>query len=151
MLRVPAALIPVGLLLFASACKDSTGPKDDCSTASSVTATVGSGRTPTFNWSPACAVAIVLVEDDDGGDQWAINMPLDDATDPQAVNKIRPPVTYGVVPTGIAGLESETAEPLVTGRQYKLVLWQMLPSNSTLTCQMKIESFCLLVVKEFVP
>ena len=67
------------------ACTDDTG---------TVAVTVSAGLQPMFNWEPACAMALLLVEAG-SGDVWGIS--TDNATwdDPAQANLIAPPITYG--------------------------------------------------------
>jgi hypothetical protein len=130
-----------------AACSDSTSPRDvacDPETTS-VSATVTVGASVVFDWSPACPVALLLVEDG-ASDTWLISVP-DDAFDSPQGNRIRPKVTYGQVPQGIIDTIAPTA--LVQGRTYELILWRVLPDGSTAQCQQRFGTVCLLTVKTF--
>ena len=137
------------LAMAVSACDDDpTGPDaaactDDTGT---VTVTVGSGLQPTIDWDPACAVALLLVEED-AGDQWSITTNEDDWDDPSRANRIVPPVTYGVAPAN--ALARDAAVPLRNGVTYEVILWRVLAPGSTAQCQQTFENVCLMSVHEF--
>jgi hypothetical protein len=73
MFRKPlsTAVLP---LFLASACSDPTGNDTGNLPActGTVAITVSAGKTPSFNWTPACSVFFVLVEAAGGTDQWSI-------------------------------------------------------------------------------
>ena len=125
------------------ACTDDTG---------SVEVTVTTGASVQFDWEPACAVALLIVEQEGGGDLWLIGTRTSGSTpgfdDPDGVNLITPPVSYGAAPSGVD--ERNPAETLVAGVTYALILWRGLPQNSTAVCQFRSETACLMVVHEFV-
>jgi hypothetical protein len=85
------ALLPMALAV--ASCGDSVGPGGNgCDVLSAVT--IGSGTTPTFDWSPACNIAQLTITDETETDpdkklKWSI---IADQ------NVIRPIVTYGVAP-----------------------------------------------------
>jgi len=114
-----------------------------------VSATVSVGSNVTFNWEPACAVALVLVEDNDGFDQWAVAMPSNLYYTQSTGNKIRPPLTYGIGPTGIDGLRVDDAMQLRAGARYNFYIWRILPHNSTATCIDNTGDYCLLTIQSF--
>jgi len=123
-----------------TACTDETG---------SVTASVTSGTTPTFSWSPSCSVAFVLVERA-GGDTWLVSS--DDHTwdSPAQANLISPPITYG---TGSlpAGVTTEYGpEPLTAGVPHSLVLFRVVDPGTT-TCPDLFGNICRLVIHGFTP
>ena len=120
-------------------CTDDTG-------VVTVTVTVSGGEPLVFDWEPRCEVALLLVEED-GSDQWAIA--TDDATwdDPDLANRIAPPVTYGVTPAAIT--DTYGPNPLGEGVTYDLVLWRILPEESTAQCQRRLEAACLLALHSF--
>ena len=68
--------------------------------------------------------------------------------DPDQVNLITPPVTYGATPSVVD--EIRPPETLVAGVTYELILWRALRENSTAVCQSQFENGCLLAVHEFV-
>ena len=68
--------------------------------------------------------------------------------DPDQVNLITPPVTYGATPSVVD--EIQPPETLVAGVTYELILWRALTENSTAVCQLHRENGCLLAVHEFV-
>lgn len=95
---------------------DSAGPGGPLSACTGVVSvSVSGGTTPTFSWTPACRLFLVLVEPASSGeDQWLV---ITDST-----NAIAPPVTYGVTPPGAVQLAAPTA--LVAGQAYKLVVFR---------------------------
>lgn len=111
-IRSPYAVLALlALALAIAACGDSAGPSGGgCD--GPVTMTISSGSQPTFDWSPACTIAQVVVTDFD-------------ETDPDSVvkwqvlaeqNVIRPPVAYGVTPSNaVQGVEPRL---LKAGRHY---------------------------------
>lgn len=99
---------------------DATEPQPCAPEVTSVDATISTGSTVTFDWSPACAVALLLVEEG-FSDRWSVSDPDMDE------NTIRPPVTYGVVPAGAT--ESEAAAELEAGVTYELILWRIDPET----------------------
>ena len=112
---------------------DSTGPDSNgCApTTTTVQATVTTGSAVSFDWSPDCALALLLIEDETGGDMWYVNSPDIESESPDLANRIAPQVTYGQVPAGMVGPTDPNgpvpAVPLVAGRTYKLVLWRLVP------------------------
>jgi hypothetical protein len=130
-------------------CRDSTAPDSNCpDDLSSVDVAVTLGATVSFDWQPRCGVELVLVEDDDGGDVWAVASPAmeNETQSPGEANKIVPPLTYGLAP---AGMIEDAALPLGSGSSYKLVLWRRLPSGSNAVCMERIGNECLIAVKSF--
>jgi hypothetical protein len=82
---------------FLLGCGDSTGPEEPdeqvipCTEQiGSVDVTVSDGLTPTFSWSPACGVAMILIEED-ASDMWGAGTDEDAWSDPAAANLITPP------------------------------------------------------------
>lgn len=133
------------------ACGNATGPEEQAMPCTddtgSVEVTVGPGLTPSFSWSPACAVAMVLVEED-GSDMWSA---ITDETlwdNPATANLVASPVTYGTAITGTT--TSQEPLPLQTGHTYELVLWRILPASSKASCHQRSETACLLAVHQFV-
>jgi hypothetical protein len=154
--RIVSALV-IAVLASWSCSSDATGPDDSACTpaTAAVQATVTTGSVVTLDWSPACAVALLLIEDDSGGDMWYVTSPDIESDSPDLANRITPRVTYGQVPTGMDGPTDINgpvqAFPLVAGRTYKLVLWRLLPAgSSTSSCQSSLENACLVAVKTFV-
>ncbi|HET7602109.1 MAG TPA: hypothetical protein VFK36_03770 [Gemmatimonadales bacterium] len=99
------ALLP--LVLVVASCGDSTSQNGGGCDSPISSVSVSSGTTPTFNWSPGCSVAQVTVTDLTETDQdrtlkWSV-------TSDQ--NIIKPPVTYGVVPSN--ALQTHAPDPLV--------------------------------------
>lgn len=103
-------LLPL-LVAFMGACDDSTAPPECTSTGEPVAASAG--LTPTFTWTPACeavnfeTVSFAVFDLTTGFALWSIEA---------QARRIRPPVTYGVVPTGVKELHAP--EALLSGKQY---------------------------------
>jgi hypothetical protein len=144
-MRISPFLLP-GALLVVAACTESTGPSECAATTGTVSVTVTkTASSVVFDWTPRCAVALVLVEQD-GSDQWALESPDLNDTPTTASNIITPSVTYGETR---AGAVSSTAEPLVTGQLYDVVLWRMIAPGTNAPCLDRFENACLLAVHEF--
>ena len=98
------------------ACTDDTG---------SVEVTVTTGASVRFDWEPACAVALLIVEQEASDRWWSIGTAIID--EPLLAelreNLITPPVTYGVTPSGVD--ELQPPETLVAGVTYELTLWRV--------------------------
>ena len=138
-LAAPLAACGEGPTIPADPCTDDTG---------TVTVTVTSAAgTPVFDWSPACAVALVLVEKV-GGDTWYVS--TDDATwsDAAQANLITPPITYGVAPAETA--DEYGPDPLVTGVEHDFILWRV-QQGSTADCLLTGFGLCLLANHRFTP
>ena len=149
MKRCHCYITVIATALTAAACSDTpAGPATAPCTpdTGTVIATVTSGQSVVFDWEPRCAVAMLLIEDD-ASDVWGIS--TDEATwdSPDEANRITPPVTYGVAPTGIAVFQE--AEQLVDNVIYDLILFRILPEGSAAQCDLRLESFCRLVVHQF--
>ncbi|HUG01385.1 MAG TPA: hypothetical protein VML95_05945 [Longimicrobiales bacterium] len=127
-INVPAGRAAVALAFLVAACGgDATAPGEEAvpceATTNSVEASVAVGQAVVFDWTPACEVALLLVEPTGSGhDLWAVS--VDDAE----ANGIAPPVTYGVLPEGAES--SSAAEPLISGQRYELILWRVMPNGS---------------------
>lgn len=140
--------VPVSLFLL-SGCSDSTSPGDnECpAETASVNATVTTAGSVVFDWSPRCAVALVLIEED-ADDQWLVSSMNDTETLETSENRLLPPITYGQSPANAT--EVSAAVPLVPGHTYELVLWRVLPAgSSTAQCLQHFDNACLVAVKEF--
>ena len=100
-----------------------------------------------FSWSPACAVALLLVEGPDG-DTWDIR--TDDGTwsDPDAANQISPPITYGTSTLSAGVMTNYGPEGLVPGSAYDLILFQIV-DPTTSACPDLVGNGCRLVIHEF--
>lgn len=138
-------------VLGALACgDDGTGPEEDPSACTddtgTVEVTVDAAATPTFTWSPACAVSLFLIEED-GSDVWGVDNGTGNWGDPATGNVILPPITFGTVPEGAS--ELQPAEDLIVGRTYEVVLWRAVPESSTATCVERFGTICLMAVTEF--
>jgi hypothetical protein len=142
----------LALAVMSGACGDDPTEPDvvACTDdAGSVTATVSSGTTPTFSWSPACDVAAVLVEGSNG-DTWIVSS--DDSTwdSPAQANLISSPIAYGTE-TLPAGVDTQYGpQPLTAGAPYDFILFQIVDPGST-TCLDLFGNVCRLVIHEFTP
>ena len=123
-----------------------TGPAACGADVGTVTATVSVTSAVTFNWSPACPVALLLVEEA-AHDMWAVMAPGMSSSSTESANVIVPPVVYGQVPSGAQ--QTDPAAALVPGTTYELVLWRILPAGSAAQCQARNGNACLLTVKTF--
>jgi hypothetical protein len=115
-----------------------------------VNATISVGPAVTFNWTPACPVALIVVEGESSGhDVWWIA--TFDASDseiaPATANRIVPPITFGQVPS--TATSAWGPESMVAGTTYRVVLWRNLPPGSSLRCQQNAGTGCLLAAKSF--
>jgi hypothetical protein len=138
---------PLSLILAVGGCSETASPEDCEPETTSVTATVTSGSTPSFDWDPACGVALLLIEEE-ASDQWSIATPESSWDTPDQANQIFPPVRYGQVPA--RATESGEPSTLQEGTVYELVLWRIIPQGgSTAGCMQTFENACLLTVKEF--
>jgi hypothetical protein len=117
-------------------CTDDTG---------SVEVTVTTGTSVQFDWEPACAMTFLLVEQG-AGDVWFIGTDPP-GTDPDAVNLITPPVTYGVTPSAVDELFGP--ETLLAGVTYDVILARV-PPGSTAECINEVFSLCFMAIHEFV-
>jgi hypothetical protein len=141
------ALVLAGAAVALGGCsEDATGPASCGAETTSVTPTVAVSQSVTFDWDPACGVALLLIEED-ASDQWLVGTPESTWGSPDGANRIFPPVTYGRAPAGAT--ERDAAASLVAGRTYELVLWRALAPGSTAKCLQNFENMCLLAVHEF--
>ena len=149
MLRRASLPMSVGLILSVLGCGDPAGPDQEACTdqTGTVSVTVTAGLTPSFNWSPACKVAVLLIEED-ASDMWGISS--DEATwaNPAAANVIGPPIAYGSSHSGTTA--SQAPLPLVSGHTYEVVLWRAVSPSSSPPCMRRFENMCLLAVHPFV-
>lgn len=117
----------LGAALLAACDSDPSGiggddPVIDCGPeVTSLAVTVSAGLTPVIDWSPRCRVTLLLIEED-AHDMWSLRGREDH-------NDVAPPITYGVAPNGLTG---GTAEPLLAGRTYEVVLWHVGPDTERL-------------------
>ena len=88
---------------------------------------VSSGLHPQFSWSPACEAILEVSHQGSGG-----------GVDVWFVGKVRPPVTYGVVPAGATG---SSAVPLMAGEPY----------HAELNLQLSNQSVIITAQRDFVP
>ena len=144
--------ITLATAMVVAACSDDpTSPNDDSASlscdADTGTVDVTVGASGVFDWSPACAVALLLVEDE-ASDMWGVS--TDDATwnIPDQANLITPPLSYGAPQTGASQFQEPL--PLLSGVTYELILWRVLPDGSAAQCQQRFENLCLLAVHPFV-
>jgi hypothetical protein len=137
--------------LAASSCTgDAAAPQAACpDSTASVNATVVVGDSVVFDWTPKCAVALLVVEETMGHDHWWIaGFDPDSVENPPATaNSIAPRVTYGRSPA--TATNSFGPEPLIPGTTYMVALWRVLSSGSTLHCQQTHGSACLVAVTSF--
>ena len=128
-------------------CKgEATGPEDEACTINSTTVYVASGVT--FDWSPGCAVAVLRVQDESGGDMWVLNAPGSDDGSTQRSNRIMPRVDYGFVPPGLGS--PRLPVPMVAGGNYKLTLWRVYAAgNLPSGCPPNDENLCLVALQPF--
>ena len=93
-------------LVALAACLGVTDPGADLCPAETqvvnVTSTVA--QSVTFDWEPACGVALLSINPTDPGtsDVWQVRSESleEPLATPEQVNRIAPPVTYGVAPAG---------------------------------------------------
>jgi hypothetical protein len=109
----PRTLCALVSLLPGLACSDSIGPSDQPACAGNVTVAVSNGTMPSFSWSPACKLFLVLVEEAQS-DQWG--------TISNGTNAIATPVRYGVVPAGATELTPPTS--LTPGTPYVVSVYR---------------------------
>ena len=116
---------------LALACSDSgtepVVPRCEAET-SSVEVSVEVGSSVVFDWTPACGVHFLIVEEG-ASDRWLIwsgdNPP---PSTPDQGNIITPPVTYGIVPSGV--VVDVAPIDLVPGTAYNLALARILPAGA---------------------
>lgn len=142
----------LAVVLGVSSCSsDATAPAAaDCAdNTTSVNAHTTVGDSIVFDWTPKCAVALLVVEETMGHDHWWIAGFNPDSVDnpTTSANRIAPRVTFGRVPAKIT--DSFGPEPLLAGTTYLVALWRVLPSGSTLECQQKHGDACLVAVTSF--
>jgi len=103
----------------------------------------------TFNWSPRCGVAVLLVElQGAGSDMWGLMAPMELWSNPSQANRIMPGLSYGVAPEGVT--VRERPGMLEVGKSYELVLWRLLPAGSAAVCTMRRDDACLVAVHHFI-
>ncbi len=149
MTRIAQLLLVAGAATILAGCRDSTGPAACTKDTNRVSAAVTGGSSLSFDWQPRCAVALLLVEEvQHGEDQWGAQTPESTWSDANAANRILPPVQYGVLPAGTEEVQPPTT--LVPGQAYHLVLWRVIPPGGTVaSCQMTLQGMCLLAVQPF--
>ena len=148
-MRLPLPLVTAVVLtaLASWSCKgDATGPEDDACEINTTTVYVSTGVM--FDWSPGCAVAVLRVQDEAGGDMWVLYSPEIEVGTTQRSNRIIPRVTYGIVPAGTGS--PRTPVPLVAGGNYKLTLWRAYAGGSLPgSCPPNVENLCLVALQPF--
>jgi hypothetical protein len=151
MRRSFTGLLALGGLLTLGACgdDDATGPEVCTDDTGTVDVQITGGSSPTVSWSPACAVALFLVEGDEEGDTWLLS--TDEATwdTPSQANRIGPPITYGTVPAGIDELYGPL--DLVPGRRYEVILWRIPPTGNFDGCLAVFGGACMIGLEAFTP
>lgn len=145
-MRIKRLLLALPAALSLGCARDTpTGPLACSASTGTVTVTVARGSALVFDWSPQCAVALLLVEQD-ASDQWALGAPGLEFTSTESSNIIVPPVTYGLAPPGT---ESTTPATLVAGQTYEVVLWRAVSPNITAPCVQRVQNACLMAVHQF--
>lgn len=92
-----------------------------CGPTSQVQLAIRPGSTPTFTWTPACAVGwMQVVRGDSGQVAWQIESR-------DSVNAFSSPVVFGTVPS--AGVELTPAMPLEPGARYTVTLGRFFDAN----------------------
>ncbi|HEX9885145.1 MAG TPA: hypothetical protein VGA70_01585 [Longimicrobiales bacterium] len=116
---------------------------------SSVEASVSvEGGSVVFDWTPGCGAAVVHVEGEEESVQWLLITDGSTWDDPGAANLIRPPLTYGVPPSGIP--VGHEAEALVPGTAYTLEVWRIIPIfTQNPSCIEQQGQVCLVAVEPF--
>jgi hypothetical protein len=152
MTRTQRSLGAILLAMATVSCSsDGTAPQPaSCSEqTSSVDATISVGPSVTFNWTPACPVALVLIEPENSGDDvwWIATFASNTDIAPTTENRITPPVTFGQVPS--TAMDSFGPKPMLAGATYKLVLWRNLPTGDALRCQYHSGTGCVVALKTF--
>jgi hypothetical protein len=138
--------IVIGAASAVACSSDSTAPASCQPETTVLTATVTTGASVTFNWSPGCAIAALIVEEGTSG-RWGISTPATSWNSQVDGNLILAPVTYGVSVVGVP--VTVHAQALVPGTEYNVSLWRVLPFFSTATCLQKIGNLCLTTTRTF--
>jgi hypothetical protein len=99
--------------LFLFSCGGVVDPPPFPTCTGPVTLTVSAGTTPTFSWTPDCALGRLVVEEG-FAERWGTEAPGD--------NIYRSPITYGIRPPG--STEEEPAAPLRAGSTYKVTVFR---------------------------
>lgn len=133
-------------------CGEGTGPDTVPCPANPTTVElkVTTGDQLTFDWTPNCAMAGLIVESASGGDQWIVVTfdPDGPVPTPETGNRILPRVTYGQVPQH--AVYSEPPLPLVQGTTYQAALWRIVPSGGAATCVSRLGDVCVIATKTFI-
>lgn len=145
------------VMFFSWACADGpTEPSEASCTpeTTSVEVSVTGGDPLVFDWEPACAMSILVVEPpdtaQDTGDRWAIFGVLENSGDSVPTGAISPPITYGVRPSSIAADNENEPLQLEVGREYELVLWRGLdPDVSVEGCLDSFSQLCMMALHTF--
>jgi hypothetical protein len=123
------AVVAIGAGCFGCSHASPTAPVAVGPCSADVSATIGSGTSPTFSWSPACKAFALLIEHG-SDDIWYVRTDLDG---------IAPSVTYGVLPQNAS--QYAPAIPLLPGVTYDFILF-----SGTSEGNMKI-----IALREFTP
>ena len=110
--RVAPMLFLAGAHLACGGDPDPVSPISVPTCSGPVEVTVSGGTTPTFTWTPACTVHILLVEQG-ATDRWFLVATSEGG--------IAPGVRYGIVPAGAE--QAEPAIPLTAGRTHDVTLY----------------------------
>jgi hypothetical protein len=108
--------LPVPLVAGCQGDATSSNSIPECAGTVSVSATAGT--TPDFAWSPTCRLALLIVRDTLGNEQWHIVAPG---------NLISPPVRYGITPP--SAVLFTPPQPLTSGGTYTVALWGANPNG----------------------
>ncbi|HSM06773.1 MAG TPA: hypothetical protein VK858_19260 [Longimicrobiales bacterium] len=149
MRRTCAGLTALSILAVAGCDDDGTAPELCTDDTTIVDVQISGGTSPTVSWSPACPVALFLVEGDEEGDTWSMNTDEDTWGTPSQANRIEPPVTYGVVPAGID--DTYGPLPLIAGRRYEVILWRIPPTGNFDGCIQVFGQACMIGLGDFTP
>jgi hypothetical protein len=147
LLKRPLLLALLGVLPIIACSDDTISPNEICKPeTSSVTPMIEVSESEVvFDWEPACAVGLLIVEAE-GGDVWLIST-SENTDSPQQANMILPPVTYGQAPNDATVIHSP--QTLVPGQTYIWGLWRIMPPETLVNCSRTFDNACLLTVHEF--
>ena len=149
------ALAALAVPLVACGDDDPTGFAQCTADAGIVTLTLSGGAQPVLNWDPACSVALLLIEEAGVRDLWHISTFREDESvllDPAQVNLITPPVTYGVMPTGVRRIWGPQT---LTSGVLQVLLQRVLENGrgwerfGEANCVISGNSVCVIVLHDF--
>jgi hypothetical protein len=92
---------------------DPASPNAPAACTGAVTVTVSGGTTPTFSWTPQCAIVALIVEEG-ADDRWSVFANSDAG--------FGPGVVYGSPPVG--GSQTAVAQPLRAGVLHNVTLFR---------------------------